>query len=448
MRITDLAAYKRIYARFESGEFQLGKVNKLPIYSYQKELKGNLTPGHYVDAINYRRIKFSDIPEQYRTRDFFIHALSSVSKDVLAYVKEHIGEVFDREFFKEHIATEQYALCFDENCFEYMPLEYIDEEMVSFAIIKAVDRRYVERRGDFSDWFYSVAKRKPEMLTQDFWVLGARLFAKKVNGKNHFLEITPKEYRTEDYYIAMCLENSTPVMEDFPEDAIRPLFKEILLYDNAQNIQSFSEKAMEEQSPRFGKKFWQVAMLMDGYTARNIPLNKERIEFFISNYDKDTPQYRYGFKDSYKRYLKTQKDCEPNESKNTNMEVAVKFTIAGAQCGMGIDETVDVANAISQALTYRNILLPIRYSGKVPKEYCKEYDQEEYLVEIYKKLGIEIVSEYDYYFYEVKLPQNFEVKKDSYKFKVINGEECVLEYRDVGPFYDRDVYVTKINCSL
>lgn len=95
----------------------------------------------------------------------------------MEYVKAHIGEKFDRDFFKDHIVSDYYSIEFDENCFEYMPIEYIDEEMVSVAMLKAVNARYIERRGDFDDWFYSVAKRKPNVLTQDFWTLGARIRA-------------------------------------------------------------------------------------------------------------------------------------------------------------------------------------------------------------------------------------------------------------------------------
>ena len=221
MKITDVPAYKRINENFEKGEFKEGTVSKLQIHSYEKS-RDVTRVEYYVDAIQYGRISFDEIPKKYSTEDFFIHVLSS--KDVCNYVKAHIGEEFDREFFKDAIATNEYALKFKENCFEYMPLEYIDEEMISCAMLKAINSRYVERRGDSEDWFYSVAKRKPEVLTQDFWTLGARCFAAKRNGENKFLEITPKQYRTKEYYFAMCLENNTPVMEDFPKEIITTEF--------------------------------------------------------------------------------------------------------------------------------------------------------------------------------------------------------------------------------
>lgn len=249
MRITDLPAYQHIYHKFESGEFKLGIASKLPIYTYSSNPADNLTPGHYVGGLSYSKINFSDVPEKFRTRDFFLHAVSSVHKDVLAYVKENLGKKFDRNFFKDHIATEHYALYFEENCFEYMHIEYIDEEMISCAMIKAIDSRCIERRGDFKDWFYSVAKRKPEVLTQDFWTLGARIFAKRVNGKNMFLEITPNKYKTKEYYFAMCLANDTKVMEDIPKDVVSNGFLIALINENIENVKSLSEEALEQKVP-------------------------------------------------------------------------------------------------------------------------------------------------------------------------------------------------------
>lgn len=40
----------------------------------------------------------------------------------------------------------------------------------------------------------------------------------------------------------------------------------------------------------------------------------------------------------------------------------------------------------------------------IPNGFIKEYDSEEYLEKIYEKMGIEIIGEYDYLFYNVVLP--------------------------------------------
>lgn len=309
IRITDLPAYKRINEKFETGEFEQGTKSALTIYLYDKSTdKNSLTPGHFVSAISYCKIHFSDIPEQYLTRDFFVNALSSVHKDVVNYVKANLGTKFDRSFFKDYIATNKYALEFEENCFEYMPLDYIDEEMVSCAMLAALKNRYAERRGDFDDWFYSVARRKPEVLTQDFWTLGARLFAMRKQGKNRFLSLTPEHYKTREYYFAMCLENDSPVMEDFPEEVITTDFLFAVISSGTKNIRTFSAQALEREAPLQGKfkklKFWQAAILLDGFVIKDIPLNDERVAFFLEHYDENSGEYCYSFRDAYKRYLK------------------------------------------------------------------------------------------------------------------------------------------------
>lgn len=222
------------------------------------------------------------------------------------YVKEHI-EKFDKQFFKDHIATDYYCLEFEDNDFEYMPLEFIDEEMVACAMFKSVDMRYVDRRGDCKEWFYSVYRRKPEVLTQDLYILGARCFAAKRWGENKFLDITPEEYRTPEFYFALCLGNDTPVMEDIPENVLTTNFLVTLLNDSTENIRCFSEVALEREVPMTGRgnvKCWQAAVINDGYRISDIPLNDERVEFFLSIYDKDSSEYEYGFKDHYKRYLR------------------------------------------------------------------------------------------------------------------------------------------------
>lgn len=307
MQITELQAYKRLEEMFERKGYSQGIKDDMPIYYWGNVecIPFNLTPDHYVYANSHRKIKFEDIPKKYRTREFFLHALSGAYKDIVEYVKTH-PEKFDRQFFKDHIATDYYALEFELNDFEYMPLEFIDEEMVICAMFKAINMRYGERRGDCDDWFYSVYRRKPEVLTQDLYILGARCFAAKRCGKNQFLDITPEVYRTPEFYFALCLENDTPVMEDIPESVLTTSFLFDLLNDSPTNIQCFSEIALEREVPRTGRgkaKCWQVAVINNGYQIRYIPLNDERVEFFLSIYGKDSSEYRYGFKEHYERYL-------------------------------------------------------------------------------------------------------------------------------------------------
>lgn len=325
MEITKLQAYQKLEKLFNQKGYSRGIKDDMPIFCWDNIqcIPANLTPGHYVYANDHGKIKFKDIPEEYRTREFFLHALSGAYRDIVEYVKAHPAK-FDKQFFKDHIETDYYGLEFELNDFEYMPLEFIDEEMVACAMFKSINMRYVERRGDCDDWFYSVYRRKPEVLTQELYTLGARCFAAKRNGKNKFLEITPEEYRTPEFYFALCLQNDTPVMEDIPESVLTTNFLVKLLNDRTENIRCFSESALEREVPMEERgivKSWQAAIINDGYQIKNIPLNDERIEFFLSIYDKDSSEYKWGFKEYYKRYLR-EKNATP-EPKND----ATKFVL-------------------------------------------------------------------------------------------------------------------------
>lgn len=375
MEITSLQAYKRLKKKFEKR-------------GYSQGIKDN-------------------------TREFFKYSLlSGTSEDIVRYVKAHPTK-FNKQFFKDHIATDYYAIEFPEfNDFEYMPLELIDEEMVMCAMLKSVDMRYVDRRGDCEAWFYSVYRRKPEVLTQDLYTLGARCFAKKEHGKNKFLDITPEEYRTSEFYFALCLKNNTPVTEDIPESILTINFLVDLLNDSTENIKCFSEVALEREAHMTGKgnvKFWQAAIINDGYRIIDIPLNDERVEFFLSMYDKDSPQYEYAFKNHYKQYLR-KKGSKP------------------------------FGTTVVNAATEYQHKLPILSDYKVPAEYCKKYDKEEYLLEIYKKLGIQVLQEASPNYYSVILPENIYIVHDSYGYCIKDSNEKTLIC-----YYDR---VEKINITL
>lgn len=318
MKITELPAYKRLKEMFKQKGYSQGVKDTMPIYSWDDVqcIPDNLTPGHYVYANDYSKIEFKDISKKYRTREFFLHALSGVRDDIVEYVKTHTAE-FDKQFFKDHIATNYFGLMFELNDFEYMPLEFIDEEMVSCAMFRSINMRYVDRRGDCEEWFYSVYRRKSEVLTQELYILGARCFARKMHGKNEFLDITPEEYRTPEFYFALCLENDTPVMEDIPESILTTNFLVGLLNENIENIRCFSEAALEREANMTGighVKFWQAAIINEGYQIKNIPLNDERVEFFLSMY----AEYEYGFKYYYKTYLREKNQISTQKATQQN----------------------------------------------------------------------------------------------------------------------------------
>ena len=125
------------------------------------------------------------------------------------------------------------------------------------------------------------------------------------------------------------------------------------------------------------------------------------------------------------------------------------MTLAGSLSGMNSDSAIDFGTDIMNEATDRQSMLPIHYANGVPKEYSKKYDREEYLLEIYKKIGIQVLQEADYYYYSVILPENVSIVRDNYVYcvKDSNGE-TLLHYYDRGPFYNRTVTVNKINITL
>ena len=88
--------------------------------------------GKYIDAIHYNKLSLYDVPKSLRTEEFFANTFYYTYD----YIKNNI-EKFDRNFFKDLIMTDGGSLIFDKNCFEIMPIEYIDEEMVSSHIYTA-----------------------------------------------------------------------------------------------------------------------------------------------------------------------------------------------------------------------------------------------------------------------------------------------------------------------
>ena len=293
-------------------------------------------------------------------------------------------------------------------------------------------------------------RRKPEVLTQELYTLGARCFARKQNGKNEFLNITPEKYRTSEFYFALCLNNDTPVMEDIPESVLTTEFLVKLLNDNVENIQCFTNEALEREAVIKEKgpmKLWQAAIMLDGYQICKIPLNDERIKFFLSLYDKNSPEYEYGFKNSYKSYLR-EKNSMP-EIRNDANNLATIMTIVGTCLGMDNDMAISFGNQIMKASTNRNTMLPIHFEQKVPIKYAKKYDKEEYLREIYRKIGIKILKEADNYYYNVILPANISVVQDNYGYCVKDSKgKTLIHYYDRGDFHNRTVIVDQINVVL
>ena len=393
-------------------------------------------------------LPIAKVPEDLRF-EYLKRHLSGVHSDYVEYVKAR-PEQFDKQFFKDTIAQNYYSLysCSGQNIFEWMADEFIDEELVMCAMIASVAMRYIDRRDECDDWFYSVQRRKPELLSQDMYILGARCFASKRNGENEFLEITPVEYRTEEYYHALCVHNDTPVMEDIPAEVLTNEFLINVLRDDLDSIKCFTEAALETEV-FFGTlpiKMWQLVVAASGSRIRLIPLNEERIKFFLSRYDKDSTEYELGFKDHYKRYLKKLEKPTPIQEET---KLAVETTVALAVAGCDRSGAIDAGSAVEKMATNRKTVLPIKYKERVPKAFAKALDREEYLAAIYKQLGIQILGEASGDYYSVALPEGLTIEGDRLGYSLKNSEgKTLLHYYDRGSFYDKTVVVDAINVEL
>ena len=329
--------------------------------------------------------------------------------------------------------------------------DLIDEELVMCAMFRAVDELHGDGRGGSEDWFYSVHKRKPELLTRDMYILGARCFAGNYSKGNQFLTITPAKYLTPEYYAALCVMNKTPVMEDIPPEILDDGFLISLVNANINNVACFTEEALEREVPIEGRaekmKIWQIVIMLRGSTIENIPLNDERAEFFMSLYGKDSFEYECHFKRRYKDYLREKNKTKAPSDKT--IQLAATTALFAAMAGMGNDVMVDMGTAVVHSATDRKAELPIRSYQRVPAKYAKKYDTEEYLLAIYEKLGIQVLGEKDYYYYSVTLPKGVTVANEGYgEYHLKVGDETVIKYIDRGPFYDRSVHVTQIACAL
>ena len=75
--------YDRIKKRFENGEFVDGNYCKLAIpYDSRTKLRyvpiALRTPGYCVNALSYGNGTIDDVPEESRTREFFLHLLINI----------------------------------------------------------------------------------------------------------------------------------------------------------------------------------------------------------------------------------------------------------------------------------------------------------------------------------------------------------------------------------
>lgn len=284
-----------------NGIYCLGNSYPLNYYTEPKHVSLNSYPKnkqtdkvcHFL--ISYGKCSFDEVPEKARTRKFYLNAFSD--KGVYDYIKNHIEE-FDQEFFKDLITTNHYSLSFQNNAFEVMPLDYITTEMVDIAFLNATN--WVD-----SDWFQSVVRRKPEVISYQAWLCATRYYTNVYN----ILNDIPDAYKTDIFYFELmsCTYNvGMPLKQkkekticNVGDDIFTPQFLKDLICLNISNVERIPEKYLDTQLDFKGKmlRVWEVCMLAEPETITSIQPTQERIDFFKNRYGYDTFYYRLYCKD-------------------------------------------------------------------------------------------------------------------------------------------------------
>ncbi len=442
--IKKLPAYKRLLRQFKKKGYTRG------IEHWESMSISAGTAGYYINKLGYGKISIKDIPSNL-LKEVILYSASGCEKGVYDYIEQHPSQ-FDRKFWKDATSADHYNIEFEEhNIFDIMPDEYLDEEMAMCAMLAAIDNYTMRsrQRGSCDGWFYSVHRRKPEILTREMYILGARCFAERNWDENKFLSITPEKYRTPEYWLALCLCNASSVMVDVPAEILTADFLMGIYRTDNRTLNGFTEEALEKEVSYEGQtvKMWQAAVTHSGDSIKYIPLNEERIAFFLSKYDKDSSEYEYAFKNNYKAYLREQNNTPAPSS--PDVLTASMLTLNSIMSGKSVDDAIDESSETVRSMRKNQTFLPINSKVRVPDKYCKIYDKEEYLLEIYKKLGIEVMREADCFYYSVKLPDTLTIDEDEFGYRYVKeGDKALLRFCDVGPLYDRDVDVIEIYTSL
>ena len=448
--------YERILNKFNEGIF-----NKGENYSFNYYYGGDITD-YFMDErtpevcsslMSYGKCKITDVPKSSITREFLLNSFGN--KGVKEYIQSHLDN-FDKQFYLDLICTNKYCTHFDGNVFSIIPLQYIDEEICSLAMINTMD-------WSASDWFEIVLKRKPEALSSDIWKLAARVYTKC---SKLILDNVPNEYCDEEFYLELLscsfncglslTNNKSKVMDLIPDEKITLEFLiDLFLYDNKRfydkfaNLGAFNEKALETLIPIKGENipFWKYVLSENGETIKYIPLNEERCEFFLSHYDKDSFAYTCYFKDKYKEFLK-QENSNHNKAKKREQDNFLKEgtnLLFNNLMGKTIDNCMNEYDNNRNNTPANTTQLPIYYKGVIPNELRKKYDSEEYLEMKYKDIGIKIIGEYDTLYFDIVLPNGWTIKKDHYWNEVLdeNGKTRISFFYD-SKFYDRRAYVETI----
>ncbi len=436
--------YTRLLNKFKSGEFTYGKEYNDKIWSISDEDCYTLSDKSLGrDGLQRDKLHLKEIPLAARSEEFYVNTFSN--KEVYEYLKANANN-FSRDFYKSVIMRNNYALIFDKNVFEIMPLEYIDEEMVTLAILCGTNS--IEHK-----WFSTVNRRNKSAISEDVWKLAARLY-----GSRTFIEIldmTPEEYKDREWYLELfkctykdssrvdtkdCIKlskDTSTLMDFIPKEIIDEDFVTELYLDNYKNVVRFNEDALETVININGIKAkpWLHALAEDGDLIEYIDLNEDRIECFKNLYDIDSAEYiTFIFKlREYER--KKVKDNRPiiNRSRDKIKRILLDAFLLSKDDPFG-----DIVDNATEKMHEGEELLPIMYHGDTPSDY----DLFSYPKMMYEKLGIEVLKEEDYFLYRVKLPKGYRIEYNGCYGKVKDNKNNtnIDFYRD-DKLYDRKAHV-------
>ena len=108
------------------------------------------------------------------------------------------SELFDKSFFKDYIESCDIALNSFCSVFEWMPGEFLDEEMVLCAFFHYCDLYHGVRNYYIAPWFRSIMRRRPELMREEIFIVCARIVEKMDKGVLLFL--IPEEYKTNEFF--------------------------------------------------------------------------------------------------------------------------------------------------------------------------------------------------------------------------------------------------------
>jgi len=415
--------YQRVLEKFLNGTFTMGNIIKESNYS--------------VSYVNLS--EFSENSLSLQKRDYCI--FNFTNSKVVAFIKNHIN-LFPRQFFKDLIVSNPNSLQFACNCFEIMPLEYIDEEMCSIAILNAIN-------WSLDNWFFSVQKRKPEVLTHDLWKLGARFYSRIAMDTNLFFNITPDAYKDREYYFEMCNYNfynnakitniKGKILQTVPEDIINSRFILQLLNYDIDNLAVFPEEILEKKLIYFNgyetitEKVWQYAIRYAGKSITYMSLNEERIKYFLKIYKKDSLEYNKYFKEDYKEFLKQQRDFSSVLKIRKNIK----------------ENFLDVRNSFFSEKDMKIAFLPKKYDGSIPHFLKEKFSASEYVKFLYQLLEIQILDESNMLFFKVYLPNSWNICRDGYWYFVKDeNDQIIIHYLYYKKEYVEDAYIKSINIPI